>query len=40
MAYYVMVCEGKHPIMPIARGPSGNWRNGQLIVEPVPQPLV
>jgi hypothetical protein len=42
MAYYVMVCEGKHPIMPIARGPNfrGNWRDGRLIGEPVPQPLV
>ncbi|MDL1888838.1 hypothetical protein FBQ96_04515 [Nitrospirales bacterium NOB] len=42
MAYYAMVCEGKHPIMPIARGPNfrGNWRDGQVITEAVPQPLI
>lgn len=42
MAYYVMVGEGRHPIMPIASGPDleGNWRLGQPITEPVPQPLV
>lgn len=42
MAYYVMVGEGKHPIMPIASGPDfeGNWRLGQPIIEPVPQPLI
>ncbi len=42
MAHYVMVGEGKHPIMPIASGPDfeGNWRLGRPITEPVPQPLV
>jgi hypothetical protein len=42
MSYYVMVGEGKHPIMPIARGPDfrGNWRDGRLITEVVPQPLI
>ena len=40
--YYVMVGEGKHPIMPLASGPSieGNWRLGTPIAGPVPQPLV
>jgi hypothetical protein len=42
MGYYVMVGEGKHPVMPIARGPDlrGNWRDGTLITKPVPTPLV
>lgn len=42
MMYYVMVCEGKHPIMPIAKGPDfiGNWRDGKVIAEAVPQPLI
>ena len=42
MAYYVMVGEGKHPIMPIASGPGieGNWRLGCPITEPVPTPIV
>jgi hypothetical protein len=42
MAYYVMVGEGVHPVMPIASGPEfeGNWRRGQVITDPVPQPLV
>jgi hypothetical protein len=37
-----MVCEGKYPVMPIGRGPDfrGNWRDGQPIEDPVPQPLV
>ena len=41
MAYFVMVGEGVHPIMPIARGPDfpGNWRMGTPITEAVPQPL-
>ncbi|WP_147445046.1 DUF1629 domain-containing protein [Corallococcus sp. CA053C] len=41
MPYYVMVCEGKHPIMPIRKGPrKGGWRLGRLITDPVAQPLV
>ena len=42
MAHYVMVGEGKHPIMPIASGPAfeGNWRLGRVITDAVPQPLV
>ncbi len=42
MAHYVMVGEGKHPIMPIASGPAfeGNWRLGRVISDAVPQPLV
>lgn len=42
MNYYVMVGEGKHPVMPIASGPDlqGNWRLGHVITEAVPQPLV
>ena len=42
MSYYVMVCEGKYPVMPIGRGPDfrGNWRDGQPIEGAVPQPLV
>lgn len=42
MAYYVMVGEGRYPVMPIARGPGfeGNWRLGTPITDPVPQPLV
>lgn len=42
MSYFVMVGEGRHPIMPIARGPSlrGNWRLGRTIEAAVPQPLV
>ncbi|MBI2268872.1 MAG: hypothetical protein HYU69_00785 [Bacteroidetes bacterium] len=42
MSYYVMVGEGKYPIMPIASGPdfNGNWRSGRIITEQVPQPLV
>lgn len=40
--YFVMVGEGKHPVMPIGRGPAfrGNWCDGRLITTPVPQPLV
>lgn len=40
--YYVMVGEGKHPIMPIASGPDfeGNWHSGRPITGTVPQPLV
>jgi hypothetical protein len=27
MSYFVMVCEGKHPIKPIRKGPrKGGWR--------------
>jgi|SRR5882762_2759105 len=42
MSHYVMVGEGKHPVMPIARGPDfkGNWRDGALITDVVPTPLV
>jgi hypothetical protein len=42
MAYFVMVGEGKYPVMPIAAGPDfeGNWRHGTPITDPVPQPLV
>lgn len=42
MAYYVIVGEGKHPIMPIASGPDvkGSWRVGRVLADPVPQPLV
>jgi hypothetical protein len=42
MAYYVMVGEGKHPIMPIASGPGieGNWRLGRPITDAVPVPIV
>lgn len=43
MAYYVMVGEGKHPVMPIASGPEGfnsNWYLGRPITDAVPQPLV
>ena len=37
MAYYVMVGEGRYPVMPIARGPDfeGNWRLGTPITDPV-----
>ena len=42
-----MVGEGEAPIMPLAKGPEfggrkflGNWRDGAMIVDPVPQPLV
>jgi len=42
MPYYVMVGEGEHPIMPIEKGPDleGNWRDGGVITELVPKPLV
>lgn len=42
MTHYVMVGEGKHPVMPIASGPDlrGNWRQGRPITELVPQPLI
>lgn len=42
MAYFVMVGEGKHPVMPIASGPDfpGNWYLGRPITDAVPQPLV
>lgn len=41
MAYYIMTCEGKHPITPILKGPrKGGWRLGRLITDPVAQPLV
>lgn len=43
MAYFVMVGEGKHPVMPIASGPEnlkGNWYLGRAITDAVPQPLV
>ncbi len=42
MTHYVMVCEGKHPIMPIASGPQfeGNWRLGRMLAHAVAQPLV
>lgn len=42
MHYFVMVCEGKHPIMPIARGPKapGRWRSGEPLTVAVTQPLV
>lgn len=41
-SYFVMVGRGQHPIKPIARGPGirGNWRGGERITDPVPQPLV
>jgi len=37
-----MVCEGKHPIMPIAKGPNvrGRWRSGRPLAAPVAPPLV
>jgi len=39
--YTIMVCEGKYPVMPIAKGPDflGIWRDGEVIVEDVPEPL-
>jgi hypothetical protein len=42
MHYFVMVCEGKHPIMPIARWPwiPGLWRSGRPLTVPVTPPLV
>lgn len=42
MTYYVMECEGRYPVMPISRGPSipGNWRDGTVITQAVPQPLI
>jgi hypothetical protein len=42
MGYFVMVCEGKHPIMPIARSPyiPGLWRSGRPLTVPVTPPLV
>jgi hypothetical protein len=41
MAYFVMVCEGKHPIMPIAKEPDvrGRWRSGRPLSIPVTAPL-
>lgn len=41
MAYSVMVCEGKHPIMPIAKGPDvrGRWRSGRPLGIQVTPPL-
>ena len=41
-SYYVMVGEGEDPIMPIAKGPDleGNWRDGAVLTDPIPQPLV
>lgn len=43
MAYFVMDCEGKHPVMPLARGPLGygdNWMGGTPVSDPPRQPLV
>jgi hypothetical protein len=42
MRYFVMVCEGKHPIMPIAKAPrvSGRWCSGRPLTVPVTAPLV
>jgi Immunity protein family (Imm11) len=42
MAYFVMVCEGEYPIMPIAKGPRvpGLWRSGRPLRVPVTPPLV
>jgi hypothetical protein len=47
MHYFVMLCEGKYPIMPIARGPKmggpkplGFWRSGRPLTVPVTPPLV
>jgi hypothetical protein len=43
VAYYVMVCEGAHPVMPLAHGPldyRDNWMGGRLVTESPPQPLV
>jgi hypothetical protein len=42
MRYFVMVCEGKHPVMPIAKGPKvrGRWRSGRPLSVPVTPPLV
>ena len=42
MSYFVMVCEGKHPIMPIAKAPrvSGRWCSGRPLTVPVTAPLV
>ncbi len=39
--YYVMEGRGEHPIRRIRKGPDGddNWRDGQPITTPVPQPL-
>jgi hypothetical protein len=46
MAYFVMVCEGKHPIMPIAgrptmggRRPPGFWRSGRPLTVTVTPPI-
>lgn len=40
MSYYVMVCEGKHPVTPIRKGPrKGGWRLGRLLTDPIDQPL-
>jgi hypothetical protein len=42
MNYYVMVCEGKYPSMPISRVPevTGHWRVGIPIVTDITVPLV
>ena len=43
MAYYIMVGEGKHPVMPIGRGPvfNGSWMGGVPVnAAEGPQPLV
>lgn len=42
MDYFVMVCEGAHPVMPIGSAPkiSGSWRTGDFIAHSVPAPLV
>jgi hypothetical protein len=41
MAYFVMVGEGEHPVMPLGRGPqlSGNWRRGMPERVEAPLPL-
>lgn len=42
MAYFVMVCEGEYPVVPIETIPdqAGEWRSGSPISDPVATPLV
>jgi hypothetical protein len=42
MSHFVMVCEGKHPVMPIANAPDAfdEWRTGRPLAVPVSEPLI
>lgn len=42
MKYFVMVCEGEHPVFPISKAPrlpGGPWYHGQKLKISVPTPL-